>query len=86
MAHLVNREWLISHLGLEASKSQLEHLTLQRFGQRHCAHVLINARQPGLATVVLSLAHPSGQPTDGFRSLRDLDDLALAADLMLVLA
>jgi hypothetical protein len=66
MAHLVNREWLISHLGLEASNAQLEHLTLQRLGQRHCAHVLTNARQPELATVVLSLAHPCGQPTDGF--------------------
>ena len=86
MAHLVNRGWLISRLGLEASKTQLEHLSLQRFGQRHSAHVPTNARQPELATVVLTRANPSGQSTDGFRHLRNLNDLALAADLMLVLA
>jgi hypothetical protein len=62
MAHLVNRERLISHLGLEASNAQLEHLTLQRFGQRHCAHVLANARQPELAAVVLSLVDQRGSP------------------------
>lgn len=87
LAHLLKREHLISHLGLDASKTQLHDLTLQRFGLLHFAtHGLANARQPELSAVVLSLLDERGQPREGYLRLKDLYNLPLAADLVVVSA
>lgn len=87
LGRLVQPQRLERHLGLAASKLQLRDLNLQRFGLVHFAtHGLANARQPELSAVVLSLLDQRRQPQDGYLRLRDLYNLPLAADLVVVSA
>jgi CHAT domain-containing protein/tetratricopeptide (TPR) repeat protein len=73
--------------GFEASRSLVASGELGRYRIVHFAtHGLINSEHPELSGLVLSLVDENGKPQDGFLRMREIFDLRLPADLVVLSA
>jgi CHAT domain-containing protein/tetratricopeptide (TPR) repeat protein len=74
-------------LDFEASKSTLLHTDLRGYDAIHVAtHGVVNAEEPELSGLVLSLYDKHGKKRDGFVRLDDIYNLELNADLVVLSA
>lgn len=74
-------------VGFKASRATVMSPTLRQFSIVHFAtHGLLNEKHPELSGIVLSLVNERGQPADGYLSLRDIYQLDLPADLVVLSA
>jgi CHAT domain-containing protein len=72
-------------LGFQASRQEMLSPELARYRVVHLAtHGVLDARQPELSGLVLSLVDEHGRPQDGFLSLADVYRLDLGADLVVL--
>ena len=75
------------HRGLDARRELVTTGGLRDFQILHFAtHGLVDRQDPSIAGLVLSLIDEDGQPTDGLLRPRDLYDLRLSADLVVLSA
>jgi CHAT domain-containing protein len=65
-----------------ATSSDLSHYKIVHFA----THGILNSDHPELSGLVLSLVNEAGQPEDGFLRLRDIYNLNLPADLVVLSA
>jgi CHAT domain-containing protein/Tfp pilus assembly protein PilF len=74
-------------LGFQASRALVMSGELGRYRIVHFAtHGLLDARNPELSGLVLSLVDEHGRPQDGFLRVQDLAHLAIPADLVVLSA
>jgi CHAT domain-containing protein/tetratricopeptide (TPR) repeat protein len=74
-------------VGFKASRATVTSPALRQFSIVHFAtHGLLNEKHPELSGIVLSLVNERGQPVDGYLSLRDIYNLDLPADLIVLSA
>lgn len=74
-------------VGFKASRATATDPALRQFSIVHFAtHGLLNEKHPELSGIVLSLVDERGRPSDGFLSLRDIYQLDLPADLVVLSA
>jgi CHAT domain-containing protein/predicted negative regulator of RcsB-dependent stress response len=74
-------------LGFEATRTQAMTLDLGQYQIVHFAtHGLLNSKHPELSGVVLSLLDETGRPQDGFLRLRDIYNLNLPVELVVLSA
>jgi len=74
-------------VGFKASRATATSPALRQFSIVHFAtHGLLNEKHPELSGIVLSLVDERGRPSDGFLSLRDIYQLDLPADLVVLSA
>jgi len=72
-------------MGFAANREAATSRRLAEYRIIHFAtHGIVNARQPELSGVVLSLFDPRGRRQDGFLRLHDIYNLTLAADLVVL--
>lgn len=71
----------------QASRATATSPVLKQFSIVHFAtHGLLNEKHPELSGIVLSMVNERGQPEDGFLSLRDIYQLDLPVDLVVLSA
>jgi CHAT domain-containing protein/tetratricopeptide (TPR) repeat protein len=74
-------------VGFKANRATLTSLAPRRFSIVHFAtHGLLNDRHPELSGIVLSMVNERGGPEDGYLTLRDIYNLDLPADLVVLSA
>jgi CHAT domain-containing protein len=74
-------------VGFKASRATATSPALRQFSIVHFAtHGIVNDKHPELSGIVLSLVNERGQPEDGYLSLRDIYNLDLPADLVVLSA
>ena len=74
-------------LGFKATKTAAMSPDLRRYGIVHFAtHTILNDDHPDLSSLVLSLVDETGRPQNGFLRLRDMYNLQLAAELVVLSA
>lgn len=74
-------------VGFKANRATLTSLALGRFSIVHFAtHGILNDRHPELSGIVLSMVNKRGEPEDGYLMLRDIYNLDLPADLVVLSA
>jgi CHAT domain-containing protein len=74
-------------VGFKANRATAMSPALKQFGIVHFAtHGLVNDNHPELSGIVLSLVNERGQPEDGYLSLRDIYNLDLPVDLVVLSA
>ena len=74
-------------VGFKASRATLLGTDLGQFRIVHLAtHGILNAKNPELSGIVLSMVNEHGQPEDGFLGLRDIYNLNLPVDLVVLSA
>ncbi|HEY0545970.1 MAG TPA: CHAT domain-containing tetratricopeptide repeat protein [Pyrinomonadaceae bacterium] len=74
-------------LGFEATRTQAMNLDLKQYQIIHFAtHGILNSVHPELSGVVLSLMDETGHPQDGFLRLRDIYNLSLPVELVVLSA
>jgi CHAT domain-containing protein/predicted negative regulator of RcsB-dependent stress response len=74
-------------VGFKANRATATSPALRQFSIVHFAtHGLLNEKHPELSGLVLSLVDERGRPADGFLSLRDIYQLELPADLVVLSA
>jgi CHAT domain-containing protein len=74
-------------VGFKASRATAMSPTLKQFSIVHFAtHGILNDKHPELSGIVLSMVNERGQPEDGFLSLRDIYNLDLPVDLVVLSA
>jgi len=84
---LVPAEEAFRALGTAASRTAVQGGALRDYRIVHFAtHGLMNARQPSLSGIVLSLVDAGGAPQDGFLRVHEIPDLGLTADLVVLSA
>lgn len=82
---LLPRGHVLTALDFAASRSLVLDRRLGEYRIVHLAtHGLINARNPELSGLALSMVDEKGQPRDGFVRLHDLYNLELRADLVVL--
>lgn len=75
------------HLGFDASRSTAASAALANYRIVHFAtHGIVNDRHPELSGVILSLFDRKGQSQDGYLRLRDIFNLRLPVDLVVLSA
>jgi CHAT domain-containing protein len=73
--------------GFKASRATVLGTDLAQFKIVHFAtHAILNSKNPELSGIVLSLVNERGQPEDGFLGLRDIYNLNLPVDLVVLSA
>jgi CHAT domain-containing protein len=71
----------------QASRATATSPALKQFGIVHFAtHGLLNEKHPELSGIVLSMVNEQGQPEDGFLSLREIYQLDLPVELVVLSA
>ena len=84
---LVAEEERLSALGFDANKAAVRGDRLSDFRIVHFAtHGILNAEQPELSGIVLSLVDREGRPRDGFLRTHEVYNLDLASDLVVLSA
>jgi CHAT domain-containing protein len=74
-------------VGFKANRATLASLALRQFSIVHFAtHGILNDRHPELSGIVLSMVNERGEPEDGYLTLRDIYNLDLPADLVVLSA
>jgi CHAT domain-containing protein len=74
-------------LDFEAGRKALESPSLAQYRVLHIAsHALLNEREPELSGIVLSLVDQAGKPQNGYIQAREIYNLNLAADLVVLSA
>lgn len=74
-------------LGFEATRTRAVNLDLGQYQIVHFAtHGILNSKHPELSGVVLSLMDETGSPQDGFLRLRDIYNLSLPVELVVLSA
>jgi len=74
-------------MGFDASRATVTKTDLSNYRIVHFAtHGLLNSEHPELSGIVLSLFDQKGQPQDGFLRLRDIYNLNLPVDLVVLSA
>jgi CHAT domain-containing protein len=74
-------------LGFDANLATARSPELERYPIVHFAtHGLVNAENPALSGILLSMVDESGEPQPGFLTLDDIYDLDLPADLVVLSA
>jgi CHAT domain-containing protein len=74
-------------VGFKANRATAMSPVLKQFGIVHFAtHGIVNDNHPELSGIVLSLVNERGQPEDGYLSLRDIYNLDLPVDLVVLSA
>lgn len=74
-------------VGFKARRAAVLTTDLSQFKIVHFAtHGLLNAKNPELSGIVLSMVNERGQPEDGFLRLRDIYNLNLPVDLVVLSA
>jgi CHAT domain-containing protein/tetratricopeptide (TPR) repeat protein len=74
-------------LGFNATKDAVLNSDLSRYRIVHFAtHALLNDGHPDLSSLVLSLVNQNGNPQSGFLRLRDIYNLRLSAELVVLSA
>lgn len=74
-------------VGFKASRATVLNTDLSQYKIVHFAtHGLLNAKNPELSGIVLSMVNERGQPEDGFLRLRDIYNLNLPVDLVVLSA
>jgi CHAT domain-containing protein len=74
-------------VGFKASRATATSPALRQFSIVHFAtHGILNDKHPELSGIVLSMVNERGQPEDGFLSLRDIYNLDLPVDLVVLSA
>jgi CHAT domain-containing protein len=87
IAGLVPRGKLFMALGFDATRATATSGQLADYRMIHFAtHGLIDSRHPELSSLVLSLVDRKGRPLNGFLRLRDIYNLDLNADLVVLSA
>lgn len=87
IAALVPDDRLLKVVDFAASKKAATDPKLGQYRVVHFAtHGVLNSQNPALSGLVLSLVDERGNPTDGFLQLRDIYDLKLNADLVVLSA
>jgi CHAT domain-containing protein/tetratricopeptide (TPR) repeat protein len=77
----------IMAVGFNANRTTLTSLALRRFSIVHFAtHGVLNDKHPELSGIVLSMVSKRGEPEDGYLTLRDIYNLDLPADLVVLSA
>src|SRR5262249_9290550 len=77
----------LAALGFNATKSPVMNPELKRYRIVHFAtHTLLNDAHPDLSSLVLSLVDEQGKPQNGFLRLRDVYNLNLSAELVVLSA
>jgi CHAT domain-containing protein len=83
---VVENERLVA-TGFEATKARVAGANLQDYRYVHFAtHGIIDSSQPALSTLVLSMHDINGTAADGYFRLRDIYDLELNADVVVLSA
>jgi CHAT domain-containing protein/Tfp pilus assembly protein PilF len=87
IASLVPKAQRLEAFGFDASLAMVRSGALSRYGLVHFAtHGCIDNRHPELSGLVLSQVDPQGRPQDGLLWLKDIYDLHLNADLVVLSA
>jgi CHAT domain-containing protein len=74
-------------VGFKANRTTLMSPALKQFSIVHLAtHGILNDRNPELSGIVLSMVNERGEPEDGYLTLRDIYNLDLPADLVVLSA
>jgi len=84
---MVPEERRMAALGFNATKAAVMNPDLKRYRIVHFAtHTILNNDYPDLSSLVLSLVDEKGSPQSGFLRLRDMYNLQLAAELVVLSA
>lgn len=84
---LVGRDGGLLAADFEASREALERIDLTQYRIIHFAtHGVVNSVHPELSGIVLSLVNERGEPRNGYLRLRDIYNLRLSADLVVLSA
>jgi CHAT domain-containing protein len=84
---LASADQAMSALGFNATKTAAMNPDLKRYRIVHFAtHTILNDDHPDLSSLVLSLVDEKGNPQSGFLRLRDMYNLQLAAELVVLSA
>ncbi len=84
---LVSSDQLSIYSSFDATRENLRKLDLQQYRILHVAtHGLLNAKQPELSGLVLSLVDRNKQPVSGFVGLSDIYNLRAPVDLVVLSA
>jgi len=84
---MVPEDRRMAALGFNATKAAAMNPDLQRYRIVHFAtHTILNDDHPDLSSLVLSLVDEKGNPQSGFLRLRDMYNLHLAAELVVLSA
>jgi CHAT domain-containing protein len=74
-------------VGFKASRAMAMSPALRQFRIVHFAtHGILNDKHPELSGIVLSMVDERGQPEDGYLTLRDISNLDLPVDLVVLSA
>ncbi|HEY9404758.1 MAG TPA: CHAT domain-containing protein [Pyrinomonadaceae bacterium] len=84
---LATTDEALIYSGFDATRERLRDLDLQQYRILHFAtHGLLNAEQPELSGLVLSLVDKDGRPLTGFVGLSDIYNLRAPVDLVVLSA
>jgi CHAT domain-containing protein/Flp pilus assembly protein TadD len=84
---LIGQEGGMMAVGFEASRETLRRTDLTEYRVIHFAtHGVLNSKHPELSGVVLSMYNERGEPQNGYLRLRDIYDMRLSADLVVLSA
>jgi CHAT domain-containing protein len=84
---MVPEDRRMAALGFSATKTAVMNPDLKRYRIVHFAtHTVLNDDHPDLSSLVLSLVDEKGSPQSGFLRLRDMYNLQLAAELVVLSA